>query len=106
MGYGKAEKVCDNFKYWPANPGLCGRCAWLETDHKERTMQPHEQRVVNELKDLSEKREKLAVFLGGSTIAALPSDEQQRLRRQFDIMVQYEGVLQERIDHFPKAEHP
>ena len=65
-------------------------------------MLPHQERVVQELKDLTDKREKLAFFIGTSkTFSGLPDDEQQRLRRQFDIMVQYEGVLQERIDHFP-----
>jgi len=65
-------------------------------------MQPHQQRVVTELKELTEKREKLALFMNGNpNWGLLPEAEQQRLRRQFDIMVQYEGVLQERIDHFP-----
>lgn len=69
---------------------------------KEEVMQPHQERVVAELKELTEKREKLAVFIGSSpTFGKLPADEQMRLRRQFDIMVSYEGVLQERIDHFP-----
>lgn len=68
-------------------------------------MQPHEERVVAELKELAEKREKLALFIGESPIfATLPKDEQLRLGRQFDIMLQYEGVLQERIDHFPVRE--
>lgn len=67
-------------------------------------MQPHQQRVVAELKDLTEKRERLGAFVAGAgngIFATLPTDEQVRLRRQHDIMVQYEGVLQERIDHFP-----
>ena len=65
-------------------------------------MQPHEERVVNELKELTEKREKLGRFIGqNATFGTLPVGEQARLRRQFDIMVEYEGVLQERIDHFP-----
>ncbi len=65
-------------------------------------MLPHQERVVAELKELTEKREKLASFIGAGTVfASLPADEQARLRRQFDIMVQYEGVLLERIDHFP-----
>ena len=64
-------------------------------------MQPHQERVITELKELTDKREKLALFIGGSPFFAnLGSDEQSRLRRQFDIMVQYEGVLQERIEHF------
>ena len=103
MSYGRAEKPCYGFKNWPTNPGLCGRCAWGLEDHKETKMQPHQQRVVAELKDLTEKREKLASFFAGAfnnAIKTVPEDEQARLRRQFDIMVQYEGVLQERIDHF------
>lgn len=66
-------------------------------------MQPHQERVVNELKALTGKREALALFIGrNDTFSTLPIDEQERLRRQFDIMVMYEGVLQERIDHFPR----
>ncbi len=100
MSYGQAEKPCETFKVWPANPGLCGRCAWAEREHKEKKMQPHQQRVVNERKELTDRREKLGLFIAGNIFASLPTDEQSRLRRQFDIMVKYEGVLQERIDHF------
>jgi len=65
-------------------------------------MQPHQERVVAELNELAERRKKLGQFIAGSSLfGGLPTDEQSRLRRQFDIMVQYEGVLQERIDHFP-----
>ena len=67
----------------------------------EKNLQPHEQRVVVELKELTERREKLATFIAGKMFAEVPTDEQARLQRQFHIMVQYEGVLQERIDHFP-----
>jgi hypothetical protein len=73
----------------------------------ESQMEPHERRVVDELRQLTERREKLAMFMAGnSQFGKLPSDEQARLRRQFDIMVQYEGVLQERIDHFPAGFTP
>lgn len=66
-------------------------------------MQPHQQRVVAELRELTDRREKLGSFIAGAgaIFSTLPNDEQERLRRQFDIMVRYEGVLQERIDHFP-----
>jgi hypothetical protein len=68
---------------------------------QRRNMQAHQERVVAELKDLTVKREKLGAFLAGNpNLASVPKDEQARLRRQFDIMVSYEGVLQERIDHF------
>ena len=66
-------------------------------------MQPHQERVVNELNELKEKREKLGAFIAASPVfTSLPIDEQSRLRRQFDIMISYEGVLQERIDYFPR----
>lgn len=61
----------------------------------------YQQRVLQELKELTYKRELLGQFMAGNnTFGTLPADEQNRLRRQFDIMVQYEGILQERIDHF------
>lgn len=67
-------------------------------------MEPHQERVLNELKELTEKREKLGAFIANNAIfGQLPTDEQNRLRRQFDIMLSYEGVLQERIDRFPGA---
>lgn len=66
-------------------------------------MQPYQQRVVEELKELKSKRDKLALFIGGAVAyTSLPQNEQTRLRRQLDIMLDYEGVLEERIDHFPK----
>jgi hypothetical protein len=65
-------------------------------------MEAYQGRVVTEIGELKDKREKLATFIGGNTFNKLPTDEQQRLRRQFDIMIEYEGVLQERIDHFTK----
>ena len=59
-------------------------------------------RRANKLKELADKREKLGIFIGGSKLfGSLPTDEQGRLRRQFDVMIQYEGILTERIDHFP-----
>lgn len=64
-------------------------------------MKPHEQRVAAELMQLTGLREKLGAFQGTAMFEGLPTDEQSRLRRQFDIMIQYEGILQERIDHFP-----
>ena len=75
---------------------------WANESHQENSMTaPHQQRVINELAELTDKREKLALFIAGSNIfGSLRRDEQNRLRRQFDIMVQYEGVLQERIDNF------
>jgi hypothetical protein len=65
-------------------------------------LEPYQERVVAELKELIGRREKLAVFIVSPVFDKLPKEERQRLRRQFDIMIEYEAVLQERIDHFPK----
>lgn len=63
-------------------------------------MEPHQQRVVDEKEQLSEKLEKLEVFTGGSIYAGLPAAEQTRLSRQLLIMQLYEQVLSERIAAF------
>lgn len=46
-------------------------------------MKPHEERVLSELKELADRREKLGTFIGTNPL--------------FNKL----GVLQERIDHFP-----
>lgn len=63
-------------------------------------MQPHQQRVVDEKTELSEKTAKLEMFLAGAIYAALPAAEQTRLSRQYLIMQLYEQVLSERIAMF------
>ena len=60
-------------------------------------MHPHQQRVVDEKSELSEK---LEAFIGGTIYADLPAAEQMRLSRQLLIMQLYEGVLSERISAF------
>ena len=63
-------------------------------------MQPHQQRVVDEKAELSDKTDKLEAFLGGSIYVGLPPAEQSRLTRQHRIMQLYEQVLSERISSF------
>jgi len=63
-------------------------------------MQPHQQRVVDEKAELSEKLDKLESFHGGPIYSSLPPAEQARLTRQKLIMELYEQVLSERISAF------
>jgi hypothetical protein len=65
-------------------------------------MQPHQQRVVDEKAELSDKLDKLEAFEGGAVFSSLPTAEQTRLTRQLFIMKLYEQVLGERICAFPK----
>lgn len=67
---------------------------------KEKAMQPHQQRVVDEKAELDARREKLTAFLAGDICRTLPAEEQHRLGRQATIMAQYSQILGERIDAF------
>jgi len=60
---------------------------------------PHEQRVVDEKRELDEKLSKLKMFLAGDIFSTLPSREQFRLKRQSEVMQEYSNILLERITH-------
>lgn len=63
-------------------------------------MLPHQQRVVDEKKELDEKLEKLTAFFSTNIFSELPQEEQNRLRRQQFAMTDYSTILGERIDNF------
>jgi len=63
-------------------------------------MQPHQERVVAEKKELDEKRDKLGKFIDGDTFSTLPVPEKDRLIRQAVAMTDYSVILGERIEAF------
>jgi hypothetical protein len=63
-------------------------------------MQPFQERVVAELKDLDDKISKLQVFIHGGMFNALPSQEQERMTQQLSYMQGYSSVLKQRIEAF------
>lgn len=63
-------------------------------------LQPHQQRVVDEKRELDERLEKLNAFFRTPTFHGLDGVEQGRLGRQAGIMMQYSAVLAERIAAF------
>jgi hypothetical protein len=67
---------------------------------KEKTMQPHQERVVTEKTELDEKIDKLDTFRAGKIFSTLPIDEQDRLNMQLSVMRQYSGILADRIAAF------
>jgi len=67
-------------------------------------MEPHQERVITEKAELSEKVSKLETFLDGAVYASLPAGEQMRLSRQYLIMQLYEQVLSERIGAFEASQ--
>lgn len=65
-------------------------------------MQAHQQRVVDEKRELNEKLDKLKAFIETSSIfKSLTADERGRLGKQFDAMAEYSSILSQRISAFP-----
>lgn len=63
-------------------------------------LQPHQQRVVTEKEELSEKLTKLLTFFQTPIFAGLSEAEKSRLRNQARFMDGYAAVLEERIAAF------
>lgn len=61
---------------------------------------PHQQRVIEEAKDLAGKIERLTVFTGSVTYGALDEAERERLLRQLGLQHRLHDVLLERIAAF------
>ena len=67
-------------------------------------LQPHQQRVVTELDELNEKREKLAAFFNTETYNGLPAVERTLLMAQSTIMQSYASILGQRIAGFTQGQ--
>jgi hypothetical protein len=61
---------------------------------------PHQQRVVDEKRELDEKIEKLTAFFNTETYRGLRSAEQHLLSQQLQHMTGYSMVLTDRISLF------
>jgi septum formation inhibitor MinC len=73
----------------------------FESEFEMMTLEPHQQRVVDEKKELDEKATKLSNFIGTNPIfAGIHPDEQERLKEQCEIMWQYSEILGKRIAAF------
>lgn len=65
------------------------------------SLQPHQQRVVEEKTALDEKLTKLVAFYDTPLYAKLDTAEKVRLQRQGQAMSEYADILEERIAAFP-----
>jgi hypothetical protein len=63
-------------------------------------MAPHQERVVVEKTELDNKLTKLNSFFSTDVFAGVAPAEQDRLKKQAGIMLQYSEVLGERIANF------
>lgn len=66
-------------------------------------MQPHEERVIAEKRDLDEKLAKLKDFCfgDGKVFRTLEPIDRDLLENQYTVMEQYSKILGKRIDRFP-----
>lgn len=64
---------------------------------------PHEQRVIDEHRELTEKLNKLRTFFDKPIFRGLAEAEQMRLRAQAGFMDGYQDMLRERIIAFMRA---
>jgi hypothetical protein len=74
-------------KIWPLTPSL----------------QPHQQRVVDERAELDARADRLGAFIEGPVFDTLPEDERTRLSRQHGLMRDLSDVLSDRIAAFAAA---
>ena len=65
-----------------------------------KQLAPHQQRVVDEKRELDDLREKLMVFFSTPIFHGLPESGQIRLERQAVAMRSYSEILGERIAAF------
>lgn len=74
----------------------------MDTDIKP--LLPHQQRVIEEKEQVSERLSKLYAFFQGAIFPTLIEAEQSRLRNQARFMDGYVAVLEERIAAFRGSE--
>lgn len=66
-------------------------------------LQPHQERVLEEKRELDEKIRKLTVFIASARIAQVSLAESRRLYRQLQHMLDYSRVLEDRINAFEES---
>ncbi len=73
----------------------------LEDLMVESATEPHQQRVIDEKRDLDDRALKLGNFIGLNPIyKTLDVSEQDRMMKQYEIMCKYSAILGDRIAAF------
>lgn len=68
-------------------------------------MQPHQERVVVEKRELDEKLVKLRTFRFSPVFRTLEPEDRALLEDQYTVMARYSDILTERINRFSKGAH-
>lgn len=67
-------------------------------------LEPHQQRVLDELAQLEDRRTKLGTFINGKPFEDLPAKDRQLLIEQFGCMTTYTRILNERVRLFNRTD--
>ena len=68
--------------------------------NEKQTMQPYQQRVIEEKTELDDKIAKLDYFRVSGEMSKIPVDQQDLLNLQYNAMVTYSIILELRIKSF------
>lgn len=90
-------------EFYPCKPDIFAATYMAAKEDPHAHLPPHQQRVMQELAELEDKRGKLEAFLDNPIFKGLPEDEKERLVRQLSCMGEYSGILGERIAAFPQS---
>lgn len=63
-------------------------------------MEAYQGRVIEERKQLDERLKKLETFIAQDVFQHIDPDEQNRLKRQLEVMTEYRNILDRRIEAF------
>lgn len=94
---GYAVKYPDGYVSW--SPKAVFEAAYLPMGHIGH-LPPHQQRVIGEKVQLDDKIGKLSAFFDTDLFKGLPAKENELLTAQLGAMVEYSGLLAERIALF------
>jgi hypothetical protein len=103
--YMAIKNVDDTVSTWVPSVNDCLASDWGIVGEGAKAVSvavpPHQQRVLDEKRELDERLSKLDAFiLDNPLFTKLPPDEQERLARQSKAMAVYSGILDERIACF------
>lgn len=93
---GKGEVVYCGVKIY----GVHTNSLMLNTLTEEFTMSTYQERVIEEKRELDEKRQKLLEFFNTDIFRGLTQAEKDRLRTQHSVMGVYSEILHQRISAF------
>ena len=94
---GYAVKYPDGYVSW--SPKAVFEAAYLPMGHVGH-LPPHQQRVIGEKVQLDDKIGKLSAFFDTDLFKGLPAKENELLTAQLGAMIEYSGLLAERIALF------